>query len=153
MIILSPYSHVMPNGAKNPKTYPFWQKVVDQLVLNGKKVVQVGTPNEAPIFGTETLFGRPWRELLRLVNSPQCETWASVDNFFPHLCSHTNKGGVVVWSRSDPLIFGYPTNENLLKSRLYLRPDQFGKWTDCSYMEEALIDSSMVVRAIMSKCN
>jgi hypothetical protein len=151
MIIISPYSHVMPNGAKNPKTYPHWQKVVNQLKDQGKRVIQIGTHNEVPLVGAETFFGKPSRELIQLVNT--CETWASVDNFFPHLCSHTKKSGVVIWSRSDPLIFGYPRNENLLKSRLYLRPDQFGKWTDCSYMEEAFIDPSVVVNAIMAKCN
>lgn len=151
MIIISPYSHVMPNGAKNPKTYPYWQQVINQLVAHGKKVVQVGTFNEVRFLHTETQFGKPCRELKQLVKT--CETWASVDNFFPHLCSHTEKSGVVIWSRSDPLIFGYPTNENLLKSRLYLRPDQFGKWTDCSYVEEAFIDPTVVVNAIMAKCN
>lgn len=151
MILISPYSHVMANGGKNPKTYPHWQQVVNRLVANGKKVVQVGAFHEVPLLQTETLFGRPFRELINLVDLS--ETWASVDNFFPHMCSHTDKSGVVVWSRSDPLIFGYPKNINLLKSRLYLRPDQFGKWTDCSYVEEAFIDPSLVVDAIMAKCS
>ena len=151
MIVISPYSHVMNNGAKNPKTYPHWQQVINQLEANGKKIVQVGTFNEVPFLHTETIFGRSCHELVQLVNS--CETWASVDNFFPHLCSHTDKSGIVIWSRSDPLIFGYPRNKNILKSRLYLRPDQFGKWTDCSYMEEAFIDPATVVSAILAKCN
>jgi hypothetical protein len=150
MIIISPYSHVLPNGAKNPKNYPHWQSVVNQLVGNGKKVVQIGTTHEVPLSGVEVRFGKKWVELMQMVQ--ECDTWASVDNFFPHLCSHTKRPGVVVWSRSDPRIFGYPTNANLLKDRSYLRPDPFGRWPACAYLEEAFLGPEAVANAILTQC-
>jgi len=151
MIILSPYSHVLRTGNVNPKNYPHWQPVVDDLIEGGHHVVQVGLWGERQLVGTETRFGLPLSVLTDLVE--KCKTWASVDNFFPHMCSHTSKPGVVVWGRSDPEIYGYSRNVNLLKDRSFLRPDPFGHWPDCAYDADAFVHPDLVVEAILKLYN
>jgi hypothetical protein len=153
MIILSPYASKLRTGTNNPKNYPLWQEVVDGLVSAGHEVVQIGVHSESPLKNTRPAFGLPLATLLSMVEDQQCKTWVAVDNFFPHLCSHTKKSGVVVWSRSDPQIFGYHQNTNLLKDRSYLRPDQFGFWHDCSFILDAFVEPSVVINAVLSKCN
>ena len=151
MIIISPYSSKLRNGAQNPKNYPYWQEVIDKLVSSGHTVAQVGVAGETLFQKTQPFIGMSLESLKGLVEN--CTTWASVDNFFPHLCSHTKKSGVVVWSRSDPKLFGYTSNLNLLKDPSYLRPDPFGFWHDCSYSIEAFVEPQEVYKAIASKCN
>ena len=151
MIIISPYSSKLRNGSMNPKNYPYWQEVIDKLVGAGHTVVQVGTVGETLFQKTQPFIGMSLSSLKELVDN--CTTWASVDNFFPHLCSHTKKYGVVIWSRSDPSLFGYSSNLNLIKDRSYLRPDPFGWWHDCSYSIEAFVEPQEVFNSIVSKCN
>jgi len=153
MIILSPYSSKVRNGGNNPKNYPHWQEVIDGLVSVGHTIVQVGVVGETFFKNTKQAFGLSLQDLTELVSGESCKTWVSVDNFFPHLCSHTKKSGVVVWSRSDPTIFGYPQNTNILKDRMFLRPDQFGFWTDCAFEPNAFVDPSAVISAVLAKCN
>ena len=138
MIILSPYSSKLRTGATNPKNYPHWQVVVDVLVSIGHDIVQIGVGGEILLNGAKPAFGLSLAELTRMVDDPSCKTWMSVDNFFPHLCSHTKKSGVVVWSRSD---------------RSYLRPDQFGFWHDCAHDPESFVNPVVVVNEVLSKCN
>ena len=151
MIIISPYSSKLRNGSMNPKNYPYWQDVIDKLLCAGNTVVQVGMAGETMYQKTLPFMGMSLKSLKELVEN--CNTWASVDNFFPHLCSHSNKSGVVIWSRSDPTLFGYPSNLNLIRNRSYLRPDPFGRWHDCPYLIEAFVEPEEVFKSIISKCN
>jgi len=74
------------------------------------------------------------------------DTFISVDNFFPHFCNHYNlKSGIVIFSKSDPKIFGYKQNKNLLKDVKYLRPDQFGLWDSCNYEQDAFVLPQQII--------
>jgi ADP-heptose:LPS heptosyltransferase len=75
----------------------------------------------------------------------KCETWISVDNFFPHLANLYGKKGIVLWGQSDPNIFGYQYNLNLLKSRSYLREKQFDIWEACEPKEDAFLTPQEVL--------
>ena len=144
-IIISPYSSVLRTGLCNAKNFPWWPEVVARLVHDGHHVTQVGLPGEVLVPLAEFMAPR-LGELFTMVT--KCDVWASVDNFMPHLCSHTHKRGVVIFSRSDPVIFGYPVNVNLLKSRSFLRPDQFGIWTECAFDPDTFVGVDQVVAAI-----
>jgi hypothetical protein len=147
MIIISPYSNPLPGG--NAKNYAHWPEVCSRLKAEGHKLVQIGRMGEARLPHVDQhLLALSLEELKKLVNG--CETWASVDNFFPHLCSHTSKPGTAIFTRSDPRIYGYLRNTNLLKARRYLRPDPFGAWPDCPPVPEASIDPDVVVTSILS---
>jgi ADP-heptose:LPS heptosyltransferase len=143
MILISPYSKPLRTGGNNPKNYPFWQEVLKGL--NGEKVLQIGLPDEKKIckeFYFPPTLGRV-KELLL-----ECDTWVSVDNFLPHVAHHVKKPGVVIFGQSDPNIFGYHENINLLKSREYLRKDQFLMWEQCEYKTDAFVDPEVVLESI-----
>jgi hypothetical protein len=56
--------------------------------------------------------------------------------------------GVVIWGKSDPLLFGYPENVNLLKDRKYLRARQFYIWDDEPFDPEVFVEPAEVVKAV-----
>jgi ADP-heptose:LPS heptosyltransferase len=147
MIVISPYSKLLRNGARNPKDYPYWPELVKRLNELGYEVIQIGVKGEAPIEGVKEL-----RLDLKLKYIKQLlldsHTWISVDNFLPHLASHINKPGIVLWGMSNPAIFGYSENVNLLKHHKYLKADQFGFWEDVVYNPDAFVDPMAVIEFI-----
>ena len=60
----------------------------------------------------------------------ECKTWISIDSFLPHMVNNMEEivTGNVIFGLSDPKIYGYPYNNNILKSEQLLRPDKFGIW-------------------------
>lgn len=149
-MIISPYSKKLRNGKKNPKNYPNWQRVIDLLRQKGIHVIQVGRSGEGEdAFNVDELkFDLSYEELEQLVKD--CDTWACVDNFFHHMCSFIpNKKGVVVWGKSNPSLFGYAHNTNLLKDKKYLRANQFDIWEHEDYSSKCWSNAEIVVQAIM----
>jgi ADP-heptose:LPS heptosyltransferase len=131
MIIISPYAQKLSNGQENPKNYPYWSELIS---LINEPIIQIGVAGEkalVPDFRTNL----PFTELTKLVN--ECRTWISVDSFFQHFCWDLGKPGVVIFSQSDPNIFGHKENINVLKDRKYLRPNQFWLWTQATYNIDA----------------
>ena len=144
-IIISPYSVKLRSGKRNPKDYPYWRELV-RLLNVWNHILQIGIEGEEKIEGTPTfqLLGRTFKELEDLVAG--ADTWISVDNFFPHFINATSgKPGIVLYSQSDPLIFGYPYNRNLLQSRGCLRQFQFDSWEAAEYNAEAFVSPDTVV--------
>lgn len=124
MIIISPYAKKLTNGKTNPKNYPYWREFLS-LLPPSIDVIQVGITGEeqlVPDFRKNLSLD----ELRKLINN--CDTWISCDSFFQHLAWSEGKKGIVLWSVSDPLIFGHPENINLLESRENLAPNQFLWW-------------------------
>jgi ADP-heptose:LPS heptosyltransferase len=72
----------------------------------------------------------------------------AVDSFLPHLLAPSKRQIIVLWSKSDPNLFGYPWNINLLKDRKYLRPDQMGIWDTCDYDNDAFIDPEVLIKIL-----
>jgi len=142
MIIVSPYSKKLMNGRENPKNYPHWKEVIDQI---NEPIIQVGVDGETQLMD-DFRKNLPLSELKQLLQ--QCRTWISCDSFFQHLGYIEKKPGIVLWSVSDPLIFGHPENVNLIKSRDYLAKDQFLWWEDQEYKHDAFVDPDEVVKAL-----
>lgn len=148
MIIISPYSSKLHTGIVNPKTFDKWLDVVAQLNFEGETVHQIGTMDEAQVPGIKTFYrGLELAVIKELVLL--ADAWASVDNFLPHLMHGENRPGVVVFSQSDPAIFGYPENINLLKDSQLLRPDQFNKWSEATFKPEAFVSARDVSRSLL----
>lgn len=149
-ILISPYSRALKNGKNNPKNYPYFQEVISTLKSFGHEIIQVGVTGETPFQDiSNTKFNSSLKELKELVAS--CDVWVSVDNFFQHFCWLHQKYGVVIFSQSDPEIFGHVENTNLLKDKKFLRPLQFDIWESATYTLEAYVPSEVVVEAILSK--
>ena len=148
-IIISPCSKAMRNGKENPKNYPYWPEVIDFLKSHGFFITQVGISSERRLNADEFRVGLSLLDLREAVR--ECVTWASVDNFFHHLCWLENKPGVVIFGRSDPMIFGHDLNDNILKSRTYLRSNQFGIWEDVEFSPDPFVSPDIVVETILKK--
>jgi ADP-heptose:LPS heptosyltransferase len=142
MIIISPYSKALRNGKPNAKNYPYWKDLIE---LIKEPIVQVGIESEeqlVPDFRKNLSLS----ELRELVD--ECKTWISCDSFFQHLGWDCKKYGIVLWSVSDPLIFGHPENINLLKDRNNLVENQFLWWEDTEHDASKFVIPEMVIESL-----
>lgn len=133
-IMIAPYSNKLSNGLENPKNFPYWQELMELIRSSGIYTIQVGVAGEN-IIGDETMFNSNNVALLSRLKT--IDTFISVDTFFPHFAAFYKKKGLVIFSQSDPLIFGHSLHVNILKSRQYLRENQFNLWTQATYDKEA----------------
>lgn len=141
-IIISPFSKPMRNGKRNPKEYPWWIELIALLKEKGFYVIQIGTPNE-PQITEDFRTGLKFKELAELML--KCRILISVDNFAHHFAALHKKPCIVLWGKSDPLIFGYSQNHNLLKSRSFLRANQFGIWEEEEYNPDVFVTPEEVI--------
>lgn len=139
MIIIAPYAQKLRNGKLNPKNYPYWKEL---LALINEPVIQVGVKGEQPLV-EDFRANLPISELRKLLQ--ECRTWIGVDSFLQHLAWDEKKKGVVLWSVSDPLIFGHPENINLLKDRSHLAPNQFLWWEYTEHKNERFVSPREVI--------
>lgn len=146
-VIISPFSRPLRNGERNPKNYPWWTEAVGMLNGRGIHTIQVGTSGEEYVGAKEWLKDLNLDDLAIQINN--CDTWAGIDNFFNHYASYYGKRGVAVFGASDPNIYGYDFNINLLKGREYLRPDQFGLWESIKYDENRFVNPQTIVDAVV----
>ena len=122
-ILISGEAKKLMCGKRNAKDYPHWDKLLELLKDHEIKKIE----------GRHSV-----QEMVDMVN--WCDVWISIDSFLPHMVKYYGlKRGIVLWSKSDPLIFGYPENINLLKDKRKLRPDQFRWWEDVEYDESAFV--------------
>jgi len=116
------------------------------LALISEEVVQVGVDGEEQIT-QQFLKNLPIARLRELI--AECRIWIGCDSFFQHLAWDCNKPGVVLWSVSDPLIYGHPENINLLKDRSYLAQNQFLWWDFTEYNSDAFLKPEEVIKYIL----
>jgi ADP-heptose:LPS heptosyltransferase len=148
-VLISPFAQILRNGKENPKNFPYWPELVSLINNAGVKVIQIGSAKDKPVEGI--IDFRPnlkLTEIKDLVN--ECDTWISVDSFLQHLCAyHKLKRGIVIFSQSDPKIFGYTRNLNLLKSTKYLRDKQHWLWEQCDYNKDAFVSAQEVMDTLL----
>jgi hypothetical protein len=120
---------IIPGNVQNAKSYPHW---------DGFKAL-------AKAHDIKTMEGiLKEEEIVNLIN--WCDTWISIDSFVQHLVTyHRLKPGIVLWGKSNPDLFGYKTNVNLLKGRKYLRDQQFKWWRDESPNPDAFVSPEIVL--------
>ena len=142
MILIHPYAKPLKNGKENPKNYPYWEELI-QKIPKSIHVVQVGVEGEKQLVEDfrKNLSIAELRQLIK-----DCRTWIGVDSFFQHLAWSESKPGIVLWSVSDPLIYGHPENWNLLKSRDYLAPNQFLWWDFTAFDENSFVKPEEVIK-------
>ena len=142
-ILISPYSRQLEKNARNPKNYPHFQDLIDLLKQNNCYVTQVGQGSEE-IFPNvnDYIFNARLKDLKEKIIS--YDFWISVDNFFHHLGASVGKRGVTIWGKSDPEIFGYEMNLNILKDRKFLRSQQFWLWSQTEYDENVFLPAQEV---------
>jgi len=149
-ILISPWSRPLRNGKENPKNYPYWNEVISFLKnYDSHFIVQIGVKDEKRINADNFIFDKPLEIIKELIL--RCDIWCSVDNFLPHFCNTFNSYGTVIFSISDPNLFGYEKNINILKDRKYLRNNQFSTWEDSIYNIEAFSQPEEVAKIILEK--
>lgn len=143
MIIIAPYAKKLRTGKRNPKDYPYWKTLVEMI---DEPIIQVGIEGEEQLVEDfrKNLKITELRNLIR-----QCRTWIGCDSFFQHLAWDEKKPGIVLWSVSDPLIFGHPENINLLKDRSYLAPNQFLWWEMVEHKLERFVEPEVVLEHLL----
>lgn len=149
-ILLTPYGSLRKDGKNNAKNYPYFAEVID--------IVKKSIPNVnfiQPITGQGIIKGAtPAIMDLKEVENfllEKAHTWLSVDTFTQHMVNSLPfiKPGVVVFGPSDPELFGYRYNVNLLKSRNCLIPNQYQTWNEIDYNKDVFIDPEKVAIALM----
>ena len=126
---------IIRGNIQNAKSYPYWDELLSLLKDQEIKEIK-GILSEQEIIG--------------LIN--WCDCWISIDSFLPHLVKYYNlKPGITLWGKSDPKIFGYPDNINLLGDRKNLRPDQFRWWKDVEWRKEDFVKPEVIVSHLSLK--
>ena len=133
MIVIQPFSRALNNGKQNPKNYPYWQELIK---LIDEPIVQIGLDGEQKLT-QDCRTNLSISDLKALIY--ECRTWIGVDSFFQHLCWAEGKQGIVLWSVSDPLIFGHSENINLLKDRNSLAANQFLWWENTEHNSDHFV--------------
>lgn len=150
-IVIAPYSRKLRGTDKeNPKNYPFFEELIKLLKDKDFRIVQLGVEGEKQLLGVdEFIKNLSLKEISKIVK--EAFGWVSVDSYLPHLANLIGKPGVVIFSQSDPLIFGHAENKNLLKDRKYLRSNQFGTWEEAEYNKEAFVEPERVLNALLGE--
>jgi ADP-heptose:LPS heptosyltransferase len=140
MIIIHPFAKSLVNGKRNPKNYPYWKELI---ALIDEPIIQIGIEGEEQLVEDfrKNLSIMELRQLIK-----ECRTWIAVDSFFQHLAWSESKQGIVLWSVSDPEIYGHGANINLLKDRLYLAQNQFLWWDFTEHNNDAFVEPKEVIK-------
>ena len=140
MIIIAPYAQKLRTGNLNPKNYPHWKELIEQIK---EPIIQVGVEGETQLV-PDFRKNLPIPELCTLLK--ECRIWISVDSFIQHLGWDEGKKGIVLWGPSDPLIFGHPENINLLKDRSCLVENQFIWWEATEHKNDRFVKPKEVLK-------
>ena len=143
-IVISPFSKKLLDGKPSAKDYPMWPLFVSKIKSAGATVTQIGTSDEYSI-GADKRFSNLSNDALLDVLK-DCDLWISVDSFVQHFTWFHNIYGIVVFSQSDPFIFGHKENLNVLKHRKYLRGNQFSSWSEAHYLPESFVSVDELFR-------
>ncbi len=147
VVVVCPFSRNLPTGEENPKNFPYWEELVKQLKDSGCYVIQIGVAGEKLIGADEIVLNASFERLKEVLDNS--DTFISVDSFFPHFAHYHGKHGIVIFGQSDPNLFGYEENLNILKSRDYLRKEQFWLWTQAKFNKDAFISSKDVLDKVL----
>ncbi len=140
MIIIHPFAKPLQNGKTNPKNYPYWKELIE---LIDDDIVQIGVHGEEQLVN-DFRKNLPIQDLIKLIY--ECKTWIAVDSFFQHLAWKVGKSGIVLWSVSNPEIYGHRENTNLLKDKVYLAQNQFLWWDYVEHNPDAFVSPEIVLK-------
>lgn len=142
-IVIFPWAKQLRNGKNNPKNYPWWPELILKLEKSGHEIIQVGVEGEKQLV-KDFRKNLSLEDLCNLMKSS--DTWIGVDSFGQHLGWHLGIRGLAIFGQSDPNIFGHSENVNVLKSRDYLRKEQFWWWEQAEYQEDAFLKPEKIVK-------
>lgn len=145
MVVIFPYAKKIREGLPSPKNYPYWKELVKILVEEGQEVIQVSPIDEERIEGTKIVTGTLEFDSIETLVS-KADYYISIEGFAPHLL--TKNRGFVIFGVSDPMLYGYNRNINILKNRKYLKANQTDYWHKEDVNEDAYLTADEVWKII-----
>lgn len=142
-IVIFPWAKKLRNDGNNPKNYPWWPELILKLQTLGHEIIQVGLDGE-PQLVPEFKKNLNIEQLSQLLK--QSDTWIGIDSFGQHLGWYLGIKGIAIFGQSDPNIFGHKENVNVLKSRSYLREQQFWWWEQAEYNEDVFVSPDEIIK-------
>ena len=151
-IVIHPFAKSLRNGKRNPKNYPFWQDLISIIKTTYPEynIIQIGIEGELQLV-EDFRKNLTMNELEKIV--VECTTWIGIDSFFQHMAWLRKKNGIVIFGKSDPLIFGHKENINILKDRKYLREHQFWWWEQTEFNEDDFVKPQVILDALSEILN
>lgn len=145
MILFAPFAERQPwlNGSLSPKSYP-WPKELAQLLEKEEHLIQVGGENDEQVTD-DFRKNLSFREVGKLIH--ESRTGICVDSFLQHYYWYVDRRAIVIFSVSDPVIFGHKENLNLLKDRKYLRENQWDLYYSSQVNPEAFVSPEEVLES------
>lgn len=140
-IVIFPFAKKLRENKPHPKNYPWWPELIDLLIKDNHKIIQVGIEEETQLV-EDFRKNLSYTDLCNLLKSS--DTWISVDSFGQHLGWSLGIRGIAIFGQSDPNIFGHPENINVLKSKKYLRKQQFWLWEQTEFIEESFLEADKI---------
>lgn len=135
-IVIFPYAKKLRENKPHPKNYPWWPELIKLLEIDGHKIIQVGIESEEQLVN-DFRKNLNYDGLCNLLKNSN--TWISVDSFGQHLGWYLGIKGIAIFGQSDPKIFGHSENINILKSKNFLRKNQFLTWEQADYREDVFL--------------
>ena len=129
MIIIHCEAQKLRNGNRNPKNYPWWPELLEEL--KEYEFIQIGVEGDTQ-YTLNFKKNLSFNEIKQLTK--ECQTWIAIDSFYQHLAWELNKPGICIFGYSDPNIFGHSENLNIV-DRNNLRQYQFQTWEEINYNE------------------
>ena len=142
-----PYRHLSAKCL--PKDW--WQNLVNRMMAPpGIEMIQLVSKDSEALANVNVHKGTlaSIEELIKSVDG-----FVTIDSFLQHMVAKIRPEmiGVVVWTVSDPDIFGYPANYNVV-NRQYLRADQYNIWPDAPYNFNAIPKAEDVLKGVEKLC-
>lgn len=129
----------------NPKNYPYWIELVSLMKQKENwEITQVRRIEEQGLNNmTHSIVNFTLNSLAEKVKN-EMDFFVSIDSFLPHMAHYYGKVGFVLFGQSDPDIFGYKENFNILKDRRNLREKQFWDWEQTEYKDNVFVSPEKV---------
>lgn len=128
-IVIHCEAQKLRNGNRNPKNYPWWNELLNEL--KEFNFIQIGVTGDQQ-YTEDFRQNLSFQELKELTKN--CKSWIGVDSFYQHLAWELNKPGICIFGYGDPNIFGHNENLNIV-NRNNLRQYQFQTWEEVEYNE------------------
>lgn len=154
-IAIFPGAKYLSDGKLSAKYYPAWGKIIGCLQLLGHEVHQFGVPGDENLLCDKTVFTTNPLDVEKALGD--YDLFIATDTWIQHMANYIDckTPGIVLWSLSDPAIFGYKWFVNLAKPE-YFRKDQHAVWIGVEPVNDAFADFKTVldtVKRIMEASN
>ena len=149
-LLFAPVAQIRINRTNSEKNYPWPQELADSLKQAGHALLQVGAAGEKQ-YADRFRSNPSWKVLEGMIE--ECDSFVSVDTFLQHFAWLKRKRGIVIFSQTDPLIFGHPDfHICLVKDRKYLRQGwrQFDTFEGLELNDEAFVSPIEVLKSLDS---